>query len=254
MSQHAIESMEMYAYIDESGDEGIGGKGTKWFIITALIADQEGATALGYTYHRIKQRIDLATDRVLHWAELSHPRKKAVVEELASNNFSICSVLVDTQHQDIINTNPKLSGGRLYFYAFRRLVERITWYCDDLGHKVRLYPENKAGIKYEELNGYLNYIQSQPDCEIRKGCILGAKPKAKSQSNLIQLADCVCGTVQNAVEHKYGVIEDSYLLTLKDKLYRRSDKLFGYGIKFMPHKSKLIPELLTGTYKWLNSI
>ena len=22
--------MEMYAYIDESGDEGIGGKGTKW--------------------------------------------------------------------------------------------------------------------------------------------------------------------------------------------------------------------------------
>jgi len=32
--------MEMYAYIDESGDEGIGGKGTKWLIITAMIANQ----------------------------------------------------------------------------------------------------------------------------------------------------------------------------------------------------------------------
>jgi len=245
--------VEMYAYIDESGDEGIGGKGTKWFIITALIANQEEAAALGNTYHRIKQRINVGANKVLHWSELSHSRRKAVTEELATNDFSICSVLVDTQHQDIINTSLKL-GGRLYFYTFRQLVERITWYCDDKGYKVRLYPENKAGIKYRELNGYLNYIQSQPDCEIRKGCILGVKPKSKSQSNLLQLADCVCGAVQNAVEYKYGVIEDSYLLMLKDKLYRRSGKVFGYGIKFMPHKSKLIPQLLIGTYKWLNSI
>jgi len=246
--------MEMYAYIDESGDEGIGGKGTKWFVITALIASQEEATALGYAYHRIKQRINLGADKVLHWAELSHPRKKAVIEELANSGFSICSVLVDTQHPDIINTSPKLSGRRLYFYTFRRLVERVTWYCDDKGYKVRLYPENKAGIKYKELNDYLNYIQSQSDCEIRKGCILGVQPKAKSQSNLLQLADCVCGAAYNAIEYKYGVIEDSYLLALKDKLYRRGDKVFGYGIKFMPHKSGLIPQSLVGTYKWLNSI
>jgi len=246
--------MEMYAYIDESGDDGTGGKGTKWFVITALIASQEEATALGYAYHRIKQRINLDADKVLHWSELSHPRKKAVVEELANNDFSICSVLADTQHQDIVSTSPNLKGKRLYFYTFRRLVERITWYCDDKGYKVRIYAENKGGIKYGELNGYLNYIQSQPDCEIRKGCILGVKPKAKTQSNLVQLADCVCGAVYNAVEYKYGVIEDSYLLMLKDKLYRRDGKVFGYGIKFMPYKSKLIPQLLSGTYKWLNNI
>jgi len=244
----------MYAYIDESGDEGTGGKGTKWFVITALIANQEEATALGHSYHRIKQRINLSADKVLHWSELSHPRKKAVTEELVNNDFSICSVLVDTQHPDIVNTNPRLQGRRLYFYTFRRLVERITWYCDDKGYKVRLYPENKGGIKYEELNGYLDYIQSQPDCEIREDCILGVKPKAKSQSNLIQLADCVCGAAYNAVEYKYGVIEDSYLLMLKDKLYKRSGKVFSYGLKFMPHKSILIPQSLAGTYKWLNSI
>ena len=241
--------------MDESGDEGTGGKGTRWFVITALITSQEEATALGYTYHRIKQRINLGADKVLHWSELNHPRKKAVAEELANNDLSICSVLVDTQHQDIVNTSPKLKGRRLYFYTFRRLVERVTWYCDDKGCKVRLYPENKGGIKYEELNGYLDYIQSQPDCEIRKGCILGVKPKAKFQSNLIQLADCVCGAVYDAVEYKkYDVLEDSYLLMLKDKLYRRDSKLFGYGIKFMPHKNKLVPQLLAGTYKWLNSI
>jgi len=245
---------EFYAYIDESGDEGTGGKGTKWFVVSALIASQEEATALGYTYHRIKQRINLGSDKILHWSELSHLRKKAVIQEVATHRFSVCSVLVDTQHPDIINTKPKLAGRRLYFYTFRRLVERITWYSDDNGCKVRLYPENKAGIRYDELNGYLSYIQSQPDCEIRKGCILGVNPKAKSQSNLLQLADCVCGAVQNAVEFKYGVIEDSYLLSLQDKLCRRGGKVFGYGIKFMPHKSGLIPQLLSGTYNWLDSL
>jgi len=210
--------MEMYAYIDEAGDDGTGGKGTKWFVITALIASQEEATALGQVYRQIKQRINSGADKVLHWSELSHPRKKAVIEELAHNSFSICSVLVDTQHQDIVYTSPKLRGRRLYFYTFRRLVERITWYCDDKGYKVRLYPENKAGIKYEELNGYLNYIQGQSDCQIRQDCILGVKPRAKTQSNLLQLADSVCGAVYNAIEYKYDVIADSYLLTLKHKL------------------------------------
>ncbi|GAI29043.1 unnamed protein product, partial [marine sediment metagenome] len=91
---------EFYAYIDKSGDEGTGGKGTKWFVITALIASHEEATTLGSTYHRIKQRINLGANKILHWSELSHPRRKAVIEELATRNFTICSVLVDTQHQD----------------------------------------------------------------------------------------------------------------------------------------------------------
>jgi hypothetical protein len=71
---------------------------------------------------------------------------------------------------------------------------------------------------------------------------------------LLQLADCVSVAIHNAVEFKYGVIEDSYLLALKDKLYRRGSKVFGYGIKFMPHKSSLIPQALSGTYKWLATI
>jgi len=41
---------------------------------------------------------------------------------------------------------------------------------------------------------------------------------------------------------------------IKDKLYRRGGKVFSYGLKFMPHKSTLIPQVLAGTYKWLNSI
>ena len=94
--------MEMHAYIDDSGDEGVGGKGTKWFVITALIASQEEATALGCAYRWIRQRINLDANKVLHWSGLSHPREKAVVEELSNNDFSVCSVLVDTQRRILL--------------------------------------------------------------------------------------------------------------------------------------------------------
>lgn len=248
------QSKELYAYIDEAGDEGIGGKGTKWFIVTALIASQAEATALGNAYQQIRQRIGLKPGKPLHWVELSHARRKAVIHELSKMSFCFSSIVVDTQHPDIVNTRPKLSGRRLYFYAFGQLVERITWYCDDKGCKVRISPENKGGIKYTELNSYLDYLQSQSDCEIRKGCVLSVKPKSKTQSNLIQIADCICGALQNAIEHNYGVIEESHLLAIKDKFYKQADRVFGYGIKFIPYKSSLLPGLLAGELPWLNTL
>jgi len=246
--------MEMDAYIDESGDAGIGGKGTKWFIITAMIVNAKEASELGETYIKIRNKIKIGQTKPLHWTSLSHPRKKALIDILKEKDFSFCSVIVDTEHVDIVNTYPKLSGRRLYHYSFRQLVERVTWYCDDRGYKVRIFPENQSGVSYYELKSYLEYIQKEPDCQIRKDCILDVKPKAKTQSNLLQLVDSLCGAVRDAVEYKFDTIEESYLMELKEKLYRRGDKLFGYGIKFMPHRSELIPQSLEGEFEWLKTI
>lgn len=245
---------EMSAYIDEAGDEGIDGKGTKWFIISALILSQAEASALGETYQRIRQRIKLVPGKPLHWVELSHARRKAVMNELSKIEFCFSSIVVNTRHQDIVRAIPKLSGRRLYFHAFGQLVERVTWYCNDRDCKVRIYPENKGGITRAELKGYLDYMQSQPGCEIRKGCILSVNPKSKTQSNLIQITDSICGALQNAVEANYDVIEESHLLAIKDKFYKHDDKVFGYGIKFIPYNNSLLPRLLEGELPWLNRL
>ena len=244
---------EMAAYIDEAGDEGIGGKGTKWFIITALIVSHAEASALGETYQRIRQRIELKSGKPLHWVELSHVRRKAVIDELSKREFCFSSIVVNT-HQDIVSSGLNLSGTGLYFHALGQLVERITWYCDDRNCKVRIYPENKGGITRKELEGYLHNMQSQPEWEIRKGCILSVNPKSKTQSNLIQITDSICGALQNAIESNYGVIEASHLLAIKDKFYKHDDKIFGYGIKFIPYNNSLLPRLLEGELPWLNTL
>ncbi len=244
---------EFYAYIDESGDEGVG-KGSKWFILAALITDQKQSSDLGQVYNRIIKRIELHAGKPLHWAELSHARKKAVIEELATHQFTFCSIAVDTQHPEIVNSKPRLQGRKLYYYSFSLLVERITWYCNESGARVRLYPENKAGIKYDELRGFLEYIQNQPDSQIVKECLLGVQPMAKSQSNILQIADCICGALHNALDYRYGVNEESYLLPIVGKLYKHNGKAVGYGLKFYPHKTQEIAGSLEEKYRWLKTI
>jgi len=242
---------EFVAYIDESGDEGIG-RGSRWFVLSSAIVESgRDSSSLGQKLRDIKQRIDLRKP-VLHWADLSHPRKLAVCEELATAPITISSVVVDTHHPAMQQTS--LVGGRLYFYAFRWLVERIMWFCGDQGGQVRLRPENKGGIRYKELTNYLTFIQSNPGCQIRPNCILDVRPMAKSQLPLLQVADTVAGAMYAAFEYQYGVTEPAYLLQLKHLLYRRTKKLWGYGIKFMPHEARQIPFELMQSYQWLTQL
>ena len=241
---------EFFAYIDESGDEGVN-RGRQWFAVAAVIveAGQENSQ-LGQTLAQVKQTINLRK-LVLHWTDLSHPRKLAVSQGLAQAKITSCVVLVDTWHPRIQSST--LLGGKMYFYAFRWLVERISWYCADRpgGGRVRLRPENKGGISYRDLESYLTYVQGQPDCQIRPNSIIDVKPRAKGQLPLLQVADVVAGATTNAFEYQYGVTEPAYLLNLKSTLYRRNTQLWGYGLKFMPHESSTIPMQLMGSYSWL---
>lgn len=164
----------------------------------------------------------------------------------------ICAVLVDMYHRDMKQAT--LTGGRLYFYAFRWLVERITWLCGDQEGQVRLRPENKAGISYTDLKAYLSFIQGLPDCQIRKNCILDVKPMSKSQLPLLQVADAAAGAITAGFEYKYGVTEPGYLLNLKGRLYRRQGKLWGYGLKCMPHAAASIPMDLLPAYQWVSTL
>lgn len=245
---------EFIAYIDESGDEGIG-RGSQWFVLAAAIVELGKANSqLGQKLEEIKkQRIALKKD-VMHWSELSHPRKQAVSQELASQPFTICAVAVDTSHPRMQGTT--LLGGRLYFYAFRWLVERITWFVADNSEngQIRLRPENKGGISYGDLESYLQSVQGLPDCQIRPGCILDVKPRTKQQLPLLQIADTVAGAITGGLERQYGVVEPSYILAMRNLLYKRKDKLWGYGIKFMPHEASAIPVQLIPTYQWLSEL
>ena len=56
-------------YIDESGDEGIR-RGTKWFILTAIIVSKEYDLTLSNKIVEIKNKLGLDRKSQLHWNKL----------------------------------------------------------------------------------------------------------------------------------------------------------------------------------------
>lgn len=245
----------IHAYIDESGDDGIKAGSSDWFVLTALMIPARSGPALGLATNRVKQRVG-RQGKTLHWRELSHSRKKAVIDELKTEDFVFTSVLTDKRHPEI--TTRGLRGKRLYFYSFRLLVERISWFTDEFGrgeaNSALLFPETRTHLSYDELKDYLSYIQTLPDCQIRPNTIADVAPRPKGSNLILQLSDSVSGAVYDAVQFKYGTIEEGYLLGLADKLYRRQGRLWGYGLKVQPYKRHEVPSLFLNMYPWMSKI
>lgn len=57
---------EYNVYIDESGDEGIN-KGSKYFILTALIVDKEKDLSTSKCVDEIKKNLEMNIKSQLHW-------------------------------------------------------------------------------------------------------------------------------------------------------------------------------------------
>lgn len=76
----------------------------------------------------------------------------------------------------------------------------------------------------------------------------------KRVSRLLQASDCVCGALRDGLEYSsYGLIEPSYILSLKERFYRRTGNLFSYGLKFLHIQPKELGQLQT-EYDWLKII
>lgn len=76
----------------------------------------------------------------------------------------------------------------------------------------------------------------------------------KRVSRLMQASDSVCGALKDGLEYSgYGLIEPSYIISLKEHFYRRAGNLFSYGFKFLHIKPREL-YTLKNEYKWLEII
>ena len=71
-----LSNKEYNVYIDESGDEGIN-KGSKFFILTAIIVDKEKDLEISKSIDKIKENLEMNIKTQLHWKLLKGlPNKK----------------------------------------------------------------------------------------------------------------------------------------------------------------------------------
>lgn len=236
-------------YIDESGDEGFQfGKGSStWFILSAVITHKASDLQTVKLVDTVREILGRKDREPLHFRGLKHEHRLPCLQQIAQANLKTVTIFV--HKKSIRDVELFQQRNRLYFYASRLLLERVSWYCRD--HKMdgdgtaEIIFSNRSGMKYEEFRAYLNVLKSQTavfKVEVDWDVIKIDQITAFASKGMgLQIADAVAsGFFFSTQLNHYGFIEDRYARMLKPVVYGHKGRYNGYGLKIWPHEHEPI--------------
>ena len=219
---------EYNVYIDESGDEGIK-RGSKWFILTAVIVPKDYDLELSKKIIDIKTMLNMNRKEQLHWNKiLKHDKKSSIIYNLIAENFKIIHVAINTYE---IN---KLNSKDIYPYFISYLIERVSYYASNNNGKCNIMISTRQDnnkLKNEHLRNEL--LQPRSYHYIKTEHINSIKFIDNRDKNLLQLADVCCSSFAQAIKYNNGEHWE-YVLKLKSNIWNYKGNIMGYGIKFYP--------------------
>lgn len=222
------------AYIDESGDEGIN-RGSKYFILTAVIVAKENDLIISKLVDKIKNDLELDIKTQLHWNKIKgFPNKEMIMKTINGADLSIINIIIDTSKIKFINSID------MYNYFSGYLYERICWYVSSLNGMVNINISGRGNLKKENLINFIN-SKNNTKFKINNNIIKQIKIYPNYQKKLLQLADCCCSSLGQALKyHDNNTLK--YISYLKTKFYSYKGKYLGYGLKYVPSTNEYSKE------------
>lgn len=226
-------------YIDESGDLGRG-KGTRWFVVTAVIVKEENEEQIKNIIRNVKRSLNVLEIHIRKVSDLYC--KSFIAKELNEGNFTYINVISDTSKM-------RLSSETAYNYMCRMLLERVSWYLRDEKMVADVILSARGDKRDNKLIEYINKLIDYEKNEVEKGVFGDIRAEKASALDLLQLADvCASTTFWAHEENKWGMRTPCFLNILKEHLYKRNGKLDKYGIKY------LSDEMMNGLHGEKNKI
>lgn len=243
---------EFIAYIDESGDDGFvfhpdGSGSSRWFVLSAVVIRSNNDHELRDM--ALAARIMLGKEEKfpLHFAKLKKHNERIAVCRLMGKTKARCmSVLI--HKPSLPRASYEDAKNRLYHYAVRLLLERVSWLCRDSQKSgvfdAELIFSNRAAMSYDELRDYLRLLKSMSESEdvrIDWAAVCPERIRAVQHERMggLQMADFLASGTRWAAElDRLRVTEFGYLRCLSKVLYRRKP-LMSYAFKFFPDFDQL---------------
>ncbi len=123
------------AYIDESGDEGFvfredGSGSSRWFVLSAIVVRQMNDLMLVKCLADVRNVLRKLPKTPLHFVDLKHEQRVPYIRRIGELPVRTISVAI---YKPAIQEPEKFQNEkyRLYRYATRLLLERISWLCRD---------------------------------------------------------------------------------------------------------------------------
>ena len=220
---------EYNVYIDESGDEGIN-KGSKYFILTAIIVKKEHDLDVSKTVDIIKNKLELNAKSQLHWNSIKgYPNKEMIMKVIGELDIKIINVIIDTKCIKLIPSN------NIYYYFSGYLYERICWYMKEQNAVANIIISSRGNLSKNILNKYIN-SNNHKKFEIESSKINSIKIIPNERKRLLQLADCCCSSLFQALKYN-NEVHFNYIKPVKNKIYCKNGNYSSYGLKLVPSDS-----------------
>ncbi len=246
MANHSFQ-----VFIDESGDEGFvfhpDGRGSsRWLILSAVVVRKENSLRIVRLMEAVRKTLGREPKTALHFCKLNHAQRIPYLRAISAEPLRTVSVLVC---KPAIHEPEKFQREkhRLYRYATRLLLERVSWLCrdhrkQDIGDgRAEIIFSNRSQMSYDDLREYVALLRENADpskVTIDWSVVDPMEIRAVEHSQLagLQVADAVASSLYQAVNpNQFGDIEVRYASLLTRNFYRyRSGALTGYGLKFWP--------------------
>jgi Protein of unknown function (DUF3800) len=233
-------------YIDESGDEGLhtGMGASEWFVLSGVITRANSDLTTVKLVDRVRSILGRPDRKPLHFRDLRHEHRLPFVEHIARASLRAVTVLI--HKRSVLKEEIFQEPHRLYFFAVRQLLARVSWLCRD-HHRpaegdgtAEIVFSNRSGMSYTELGQYLELLKTRvPPTSIDWSVIRCDQISAHSAGRRmgLQIADAVASGFFKAVEPtRFGHTEDRYARMLKSIVYHRERCYKGYGLKFWPRE------------------
>lgn len=215
-------------YIDESGDEGFvfrpGERGSsRWLVLSAVVFRKSNDLQAVQLMREVRSKLGKEPKKALHFRELRHEQRVPYVRAIGEAQIRTVSVLI---HKPSIKEPERFQSEsfRLYRYATRLLLERVSWLCRDQRKDgegdgtVEITFSNRSAMSYDDLRHYLGHLRETAeakDVRIDWDVVRPEKVKAINHDQLagLQIADAVASGIYFAVNlSQYGEVEDRYYI------------------------------------------
>lgn len=215
-------------YIDEAGDLGVG-RGTRWFVLSAVIVDKNDEPDIRVKMNAIKTRLNV---KAIHLRNISdYYRRAFIVREISDEKFTYVNIIADTNKFD----RTKIASSELaYNYLCRMLLERVSWFLRDTGRTADVVLSARGTKRDGELIEYIKEkLIPYSGNQIVSSTLEKITAKQAAQWDLLQLAD-VCATTMFLAyqENGWGFCTPCFSRVLSSHLYAHRGKIDSYGIKY----------------------
>lgn len=227
----------MWLYVDESGDEGTDGRGSKWLVFGA--AAGIGSTAdLAALVAAAGKKISRGGPRLPHFTDMTHRDKIGVLDLYQQGQWEALVVASDTSR---IRPGSYLRRPNYqYNYALRHLLERASQHAAQAHEQLAVVIESRRNFDLADFQRYIGMLRGRSDPHFDWGAFDEARISVSQKTNepLLCVADGVAHAMFKALEPdpEWGHYEMAYAERVRPKLWRgpNADTLLDNGLTLMP--------------------